>query len=127
MWLKGGRLALRLWRSSTLMVLSLLTQPAAAQDSTDRSGSQLGALWQQTITAGADPARFSRQVALALGLRFQDNADRLTPTLDSALARAVMAGGGHRDSPWAWSALARQLQVTHGSIATRTQRMLVRR
>jgi hypothetical protein len=64
--------------------------------------------WYANLASDATDA-FSARIATLAGLRFQAAGDRRTPDLDSALTRAVMAGGRLRESPWGWLALADRL------------------
>ncbi len=80
--------------------------------------SAAAAIWREQLGANDTlplDTVFSARIARLAGLEFQAKADRLTPDLDSALARSVMAGGKLRESPWGQVAFARESQAHEGS------------
>jgi hypothetical protein len=65
----------------------------------------------------ADSVELPARIAEEIGLRFEAPPTRPNLGLDTALIRAVRSRGALRDSPWGWFALARQMQIAHGSCA----------
>ncbi|MDX2208033.1 MAG: hypothetical protein SFU57_10345 [Gemmatimonadales bacterium] len=102
-----------------LAVAGLSPSGLSGQSSDDGRQSRLVNLWLRASSSSvvADSVELPARIAEEFGLRFEAPPTRPNLGLDTALIRAVRSRGALRDSPWGWFALARQMQIAHGSCA----------